>query len=72
MNHPEVRSLLGENVEDDEGPTDNCTVKTEAGSTTVANDSPTVEEAPTLDIQTSSMLILDPSIVPEGEGLIDG
>ena len=72
MNRPEVRTLLGATVEDDELQTDNHTVKTEVPSSTAANDSATVEEAPTLDVQTSSMPILDPSIVPEGEGLIDG
>ena len=72
MNRPKVRTLLGATVEDDELQTDNHTVKMEAPSSTAANDSATVEEAPTLDVQTSSMPILDPSIVPEGEGLING
>ena len=72
MNRPEVRTLLGATVEDDELQTENNTVKMEPATSTAANDSATVEKAPTLDVQTSSMPILDPSVVPEGEGLING
>ena len=76
MNRKEFRSLLGENVEG------NCrsdireskTVKMELATTTqvAAGDDESVDGAASVDLAIGQVPVLDPSIVPEGEGLVDG
>ena len=73
MNRREICSLLGENVEEGNCESDireSKTVKMELAMTTqvaVGDDG-----AASVDLATGQVPVLDPSIVPEGEGLVDG
>ena len=76
MNRKEICSLLGENVEG------NCesdireskTVKMEPAMTTqvAVGDDESVDGAASVDLVTGQVPVLDPSIVPKGEGLVNG
>ena len=80
MNRREIRSLLGENVEEGNCKSDvhdvreSKTVKMELAMTTqvAAGDDESVDGAASIDLETGQVPVLDPSIVPEGEGLVDG
>ena len=75
MNRKEICSLLGENGEGN-CESDVCeskTVKMELAMTTqvAAGDDESVDGA-SVDLATGQVPVLDPSIVPKGEGLVDG
>ena len=83
MNRKEVRSLLGENVEEGNCESDvrdirdvreSKTVKMEPATTTqvATGNEESVDGAASVDLATGQLPVLDPSIVPKGEGLVDG
>ena len=75
MNRKEVRSLLGENVDESNEETQNqnraTSVKSEPATTTLGDDE-SVEGGPTLEVNTAQLPVLDPTIIPEGEAVVDG
>ena len=80
MNRREICSLLGENVEEGNCESDirdvgeSKTVKMELAMTTqvAAGDDESVDGAASVDLVTGQVPVLDPSIVPKGEGLVNG
>ena len=76
MNRKEINSLLGENVEGncESDVRESKTVKMEPAMTTqvAAGDDESVDGAASVDLATGQVPVLDPSIVPEGEGLVNG
>ena len=80
MNRREIPSLLGENVEEGNCESDvhdireSKTVKMELAMITqvAAGDDESVDGAASVNLATGQVPVLDPSIIPEGEGLVDG